>query len=402
MRSNVAARRFRAGAGSDAPGRWRHCCCRCRCSFIRRFWPESFGRCLESKRRERGAPSARIATTGTTTPDSRRAAHSAVVGWASAMLRSIESAVWHRGGVSSMSWLFINAQDKAAVRRREEALAKMDAWWEAFRGKADDLDALFHGRKEWNLPAWMNRHLQAIDERLMWEFGPNHAKGGHQLVITPESHKELRPLVQTLLERAPKIAGWSFSPYRVAEETDIARQIVEARTGTALPERFSVRASAGEMNRIDLVVESPAFPKSGKQQALHQSFVAVETMLGEETLDKWIGTIDVERSRPGRYSLPPDRLKPTVEALIGSFRDQLPPQPLHAEPPPEQGSVIKLQPEKQPDYAGKEDMLVASTMQPQILLASLNDVTFYSERFSRHGERFAYLKIDGSEGAGKF
>ncbi len=301
-----------------------------------------------------------------------------------------------------MSWLFINAQDKAAVRRREEALAKMDAWWEAFRGKADDLDALFHGRKEWNLPAWMNRHLQAIDERLMWEFGPNHAKGGHQLVITPESHKELRPLVQTLLERAPKIAGWSFSPYRVAEETDIARQIVEARTGTALPERFSVRASAGEMNRIDLVVESPAFPKSGKQQALHQSFVAVETMLGEETLDKWIGTIDVERSRPGRYSLPPDRLKPTVEALIGSFRDQLPPQPLHAEPPPEQGSVIKLQPEKQPDYAGKEDMLVASTMQPQILLASLNDVTFYSERFSRHGERFAYLKIDGSEGAGKF
>ena len=302
-----------------------------------------------------------------------------------------------------MSWLFINAQDRAALRRQQDTLAKIDSWWEAFRAKADELDDLFHGRKKWNLPEWMNQHLQSVDERLMWEFGPNHAASdGHQLVITPESHKELRPLVGSLLERAPKIRGWSFSSYRLAESPDFARQMVEARTGHALPERLSVRASAGEMNRIDLVVESPEFPKNGKQQALHQSFVAVETMLGEETLDKWIGKIEVERSRPGRYSLPPDRLKPTVDALIGSFRDQLPPEPLCAEPPPDKGSVLKLEPEQQSDYADKDDMLVASTMQPQILLASLNDPTFYSERFSRRGERFAFLKIDGSEGAGKF
>ncbi len=36
----------------------------------------------------------------------------------------------------------------------------------------------------WDLPAWMHKHLQAIDSRLMWEFGPSADGAGHQLVIT--------------------------------------------------------------------------------------------------------------------------------------------------------------------------------------------------------------------------
>ncbi|MFL5342222.1 MAG: hypothetical protein ACJ8F7_18910 [Gemmataceae bacterium] len=300
------------------------------------------------------------------------------------------------------SWMFINAQDRPAARRRQEVLAKIDSWWEAFRGKAAALDELFRGQSNWEVAPWMTRHLGDIDARLTWEFGPDHVTGGHQLVVTPESHKQLRPLVATLIDRAPALPDWSFSPYRLPESLDMARQLVEAKTGEPLPERLTVRANAGELNRIDVVVESPGFPRSDKQQALHQAFVLVELLLGEEVLDKWVGTIEVERSRPGKHSLPPERLKPTVDALVVAALDQLPSQPLWAEPSPDQGSVLKLEPGKQDDYPAKDDLLVASTVYPQILVASLNDPTFYSERFSRHDERFAYLKIDGREGAGTF
>jgi hypothetical protein len=64
--------------------------------------------------------------------------------------------------------------------------------------------------------------------------------------------------------------------------------------------------------------------------------------------------------------------------------------------------VVKGQPDEQDDYPAKADLLVASTMQPKVLAAALQDPAFYSERFSRHGERFAYLKIDGRDGPGKF
>jgi hypothetical protein len=38
-------------------------------------------------------------------------------------------------------------------------------------------------------------------------------------------------------------------------------------------------------------------------------------------------------------------------------------------------------------------------MVPEVCSAFFSDPSFYSERFSRSGERFCYLKIDGSESA---
>jgi Ca2+:H+ antiporter len=48
----------------------------------------------------------------------------------------------------------------------------------------------------------------------MWEFGRAIATDGHRLVITPETVKELRPLVDELLARAPAIPGWEGDPDR--------------------------------------------------------------------------------------------------------------------------------------------------------------------------------------------
>src|SRR5688572_20049708 len=115
-----------------------------------------------------------------------------------------------------MRWKFGSKSDPEYQQTRSKVIRRIDDWWRTFEKDRDQITASFKKGSDWDLPGWMNRHLNTIDERLMWEFGPG-VKGGHRLVITPESDRFLRPLVETLLERAPRMEGWEFYPYRLAE-----------------------------------------------------------------------------------------------------------------------------------------------------------------------------------------
>ena len=106
---------------------------------------------------------------------------------------------------------FLDPTNPQDLAHRDTVHARIDARWEAFVSKRDDLDALFSGKVQWDLPGWMAQHLGAIDPALCWEFGGARNTEGHRLVITPESARHLRPLVDTVLERAPKFAGWGGS-----------------------------------------------------------------------------------------------------------------------------------------------------------------------------------------------
>ena len=146
-------------------------------------------------------------------------------------------------------------------------------------------------------------------------------------------------MVETLLERAPSLPDWEFYAYRVPEDVEMAISTVQARTGGDLHGTL-VTASVGDHNRIDLCYCSPA---TDRAQAEQNAFVATETLLGEELLDKWVGGVDV-RPLPGTGSnlsgkdqnrgprlLSLDRLKPTVDGeLVASVLEQLSDKPLWA------------------------------------------------------------------------
>ena len=127
-------------------------------------------------------------------------------------------------------WRFADESIAAERGARAQTVTSIDSWWDTFRARTDDLAALFSRKQQWDLPAWMAEHLQAVDPRLMWEYGPAIRAQGHRLVITPESAHHLRPLVATLLERAPAIPGWEFYGYRLPESLASAQQTVAART----------------------------------------------------------------------------------------------------------------------------------------------------------------------------
>ena len=313
-----------------------------------------------------------------------------------------------------MRWLFIDPTNRQEAAYRAGALEAIESWWREFRKRQPQLESLFAGQGQWDLASWMQQHLGAVDERLMWEFGPAMQGEGHRLVITPEAEHWLRPLVATVLEQAPKIDGWEFYAYRLPELLENAQLAVEARTGGDISQA-KFQAAQGGHQKVNLHFALPQCSGPLDADARSAAFIASETMLGEETLDRWVGEITVgpppkggllstlRGARPqgaAKRFLPLDRLKPTVDALVGSLWEQLPAAPCHQFIHDTEWASYELNPPDEDDYSGRLDLIVAITGRADVFEAAHGGGLFDSHCFSRNGETFCNLKIDGSEGLG--
>jgi hypothetical protein len=278
-------------------------------------------------------------------------------------------------------------------------MTRIDDWWSTFAKNKERIAALFERESNWNLPDWMAAHLGPIHPKLMWEYGPAVKCSGHRLVITPESARHLRPLTSTIIERAPQVSGWEFYGYRLAEELDWARGSVEGRTGATLDD-VRVQAVCGKHHRIDLCYYFPALVGENDGQALDAAFVATESLLGEECLDKWIGAIEVDSLRSGsrKKTVELGELRANVDALIGSVCDQLPDRPYYEWAESTEWTLWRLTPEKATDYPEQLDLFVGTSCNRALWEAAHSGTPFCSQRFSRSQEIFCYVKLDGSEG----
>jgi hypothetical protein len=297
-------------------------------------------------------------------------------------------------GGKGMRWKFGGKGDKEYQAYRAEMSRRIDDWWKAFARDEGKIVASFKKGSDWDLPRWMAEHLHAIDERIMWEYGPG-LKGGHRLVITPESDRFLRPLVSTILERAPKIAGWEFYPYRLAEDFGEARAMLKARDLMPI-DATKVRATPGKNHLVDLHFHSPDYAGPEDREALNSVFIASEVILGEEMLDTWIGRLTVTKEKDGEAWVGLDRMKAVVEQEIARIRDRLPDKPAGKLPDDTKWTLWNLKPQKEEDYSEQEDLFVGRSMLPDMWTAAHSDCDFTSTRFTKFGELFCYVKLDGS------
>jgi hypothetical protein len=279
----------------------------------------------------------------------------------------------------------------------------IEIWWQAFQNKSPEIAALFHEKSErdWDLPAWMDRFLDPIHTKLFWEYGPAIKKKGDRLVITVEHRRYLRPLLDAILSRAPKLRSWEFYPYRLAEDADQAVRSVRGRTGVD-PSDFMVRVAKGEANRIDLKFTSPSFQSEEDDDAFNAAFTAAEYLLGGQCLDAWIGKITLLASpassgADAKYYRLKD-LKRLVDALIDSTIEQLPEAPCYEWINDAEWALWRLEPNDSQDFTERADSISLVSGVPEVAKAVLHSSDFCSLRFSRCGETFCYLKIDGSEG----
>lgn len=306
-----------------------------------------------------------------------------------------------------MRWRFLDPDRPADAHARRNTIWRIDAWWKEFEAKTDEIESLFTRDAEWDLPEWMATHLQAVHPQLMWEYGPAVRGNGRRLVITPESARHVRPLTATLLERAPQISGWEFYGYRLQEDVVSAHAVVEGRVNRDISE-YQVSAKRGSSQRIDLCFFSSSIADESDRIASHAAFLATESLLGEEVLDKWIGAIEVARlPKPSKVSqlfgrsaervphlISLERLQPTVKALIDSIGEQLPPRPYYECAANDEWTLWELSPNAADDYCSQDDLYIASSANRSMWSAGHDGGLFYSERFSRCGEIFCYVKFD--------
>ncbi|MEM9801429.1 MAG: hypothetical protein AAGA20_13970 [Planctomycetota bacterium] len=294
-------------------------------------------------------------------------------------------------------WRFGDPSDPEWVAERDARIEQIDRWWRAFEAKADDIDALFERRQRWDIVDWMADNLRVIDQRLMWEYGPG-LQGGHRLVITPEVDRELRPFVDTLLDRAPDLDGWEFYAYRLPEAEVDVEQMLDARDLESLSGAM-VEVTVGESHLVDLEFFAPTITGDDDGEAASAAFVCTEVLLGEKRLDTWIGAIEVDRGSGGADAVPLDGLHDRVADVIRGVKRELPSKPIAAIPAESfSWTAWQLEPEEREDYPEQLDLLVGKSMLPDVWIAAHSSWDFSSERFSRKGETFCYVKLDGLGG----
>ena len=279
--------------------------------------------------------------------------------------------------------------------QRVKILRAIERWWQEFARQSDDIVALFKGEAQWDLPEWMGSHLHEIHPQLMWEFGPG-IDSGHRLVITPEYRFDLRPLVDEILERAPSLPGWSFYGHRLPESWETALSTVEARTGTELA-ATGFRCSQVRFNLIEVVIEFPKrFLAAHEELASSQAFVLLESLLGEATLNAWVGEVSVAKKSWRSTKLA--SLPSAFETMRQSIVEGLPKVPIRLLPGELQWTLFQLEPSEAEDYPRQLDMIVGKAIDPEQWENSYRDVPYFSTRYTRSGDTFCFLKIDGAEG----
>lgn len=287
-----------------------------------------------------------------------------------------------------MAWKFLDETKSSNKKYREEMMHLINSWWGHFQNKRKNIEAYLDGRGHLELEDFMADSLQSIEENLMWEFGTESGAGHYQLVITPETERHLRPLVETIIAAAPKLANWTFYAYRQPHGVEQTRELVNDDTGIPLDD-LSFSAASDDEHLINLKFSYRG--AQSKESVADAVFMATEYLLGEEILDRWIGNMDIVDSGPELTQMP--ELPNTVTDLISRIQKSLPDQPLCTIRSTLKAQEITVEPHD--DEEDETDIVWARTLQPKVWQAAHGESAFDSCRFSRHNEKFCYLKLDG-------
>ncbi len=230
-----------------------------------------------------------------------------------------------------------------------------------------------------------------------------------RVVVAPEEDG-LEPLALQVIASAPRREGVTLVRHRPPLDIAAAVEDVRARTGKDLA-NARVRLGFSRGHLLELVVHSPSFGSASDEEGLVAANLISARLLGDELFDDWVGAVDVaplprggslrvlaDGARPDDATLVLSEVFPAVEAAVRGVDASLPEAPYHAFCERAGWTMLELDPNVASDYPTQEDIALLSTMLPEALKSFLQGARFSSRRFSRHGERFAYAKIDAQHG----
>lgn len=179
-------------------------------------------------------------------------------------------------------------------------LESIDAFWRWFISSSEELKGLYQKHNFGELSARMGRALDRVHSDLAWEIGPGES-APFLLTISSEGNPSLRALADKMIEVAPALSGWEFYSSKPARKPPAAVRLVErgVNVNTQLW-KFSP-IDRPDVGRIDLTIideELANLADLDREAALKAVSIYLDQVLGEDTVEAWIGRFDICHSEP--------------------------------------------------------------------------------------------------------
>jgi hypothetical protein len=295
-----------------------------------------------------------------------------------------------------MRFVFVDPESHQENALREARLGALDALWREHTGT---------GRASRDR---IEARLQELEPDLGLEW-IDASDAGSDAVALEVSEPHLQPLASATAARNSDLPGLQIHAYRPCASLESALDDVRQGSGFDLS-RARFRAGFGRGHLLDLVVYHADFSSSVDSAALAAAERLIGLCLGEQKRSHWVADVAVAGLPRGKLpvvgsdegtarSLPIADLVPTVDAAITALHAGLAEVPMALVDPSDDWVMFELEPASEDGAAGKDDLVLASTRLPELTKAFVEDLPFSSERFSRHGEVFCYLKYEGGHRA---
>jgi hypothetical protein len=186
-----------------------------------------------------------------------------------------------------------------------------------------------------------------------------------------------------------------------------ALQYVANETGMDL-RHATARVGVGRGHLLEIVIQSGDFYAADEPRALAACRRLVELLLGTDTLRTWLGklgTVPGPKMRSLRMASadlelfqPLQQLVAAVDAGCAGILAGLDERPYHTFCEHGAWTLLDVEPVVGAEpCVDQDDLVLCSTLLPEMMKCFLQKDPFSSCRFSRHGELFVYLKYLGSQ-----
>lgn len=163
-------------------------------------------------------------------------------------------------------------------------------WWNS-EGAASVVEAI-NSRDFSSVVDVITDKVEAIHPDLAWELGPGSA-AEHRITLSAGGVAELRPLTERWRRAAPGAdSTWEFKSARERQQDPPTGELDLAGARVSVDSTlFSIEEREGAF-RLDIAVFNPAFPGMTERQRMQFVFLLLDWLLGEDDVERWIGTID--------------------------------------------------------------------------------------------------------------
>lgn len=194
----------------------------------------------------------------------------------------------------------------------DTAIRAFWAWWPEAKGR---IEAAIRTQVWDALPDEITEKVRAIHPKLAWEMGPG-TKAKAMLCVSPQRVVARRAITERWLAGAPAAdADWEFHPARVAKPLFASITLEIQGYAIALPAYRFVCEEDLATERFHLRVWHPEHEGMLEFLQGETILVVLDGVLGEDEVERWIGSIELLDAQPEGELIPLLGLRARVDDL---------------------------------------------------------------------------------------